>query len=125
MTVDSIGDAVICPDDQDKIILLNLVAERLTGWSQVEANDHPMDEVFRIVDSVTRKNISNPTDVAVKQKRIGHLPPNCLLIRRDGERSPRLQSSQRHCTLAFRNIVRARSPLCCSSRSSGSASVLT
>ena len=84
VTVDSIGDAVICTDDQDKIILLNLVAERLTGWSQVEANDHPMDEVFRIVDSVTRKNISNPTDVAVKQNRIGHLPPNCLLIRRDG-----------------------------------------
>jgi diguanylate cyclase (GGDEF)-like protein/PAS domain S-box-containing protein len=84
VTVDSIGDAVICTDAQDKIILLNLVAERLTGWSQVEANDHPMDEVFRIVDSVTRKNISNPTDVAVKQNRIGHLPPNCLLVRRDG-----------------------------------------
>ena len=84
MTVDSIGDAVICTDSLGNITLLNLVAERLTGWSQPEANGHRMDEVFRIMDPTTRETIANPMEEAVNLNRTGHLPPNCLLIHRDG-----------------------------------------
>jgi len=84
VTVDSIGDAVICTDSLGNITLLNLVAERLTGWSQPEANGHRMDEVFRIMDPTTRETIANPMEEAVNLNRTGHLPPNCLLIHRDG-----------------------------------------
>ena len=58
VTVDSIGDAVICTDSQGSITLLNLVAERLTGWSQPEANGNPMDQVFR--SSILRRAKSSP-----------------------------------------------------------------
>jgi diguanylate cyclase (GGDEF)-like protein/PAS domain S-box-containing protein len=84
VTVDSIGDAVICTDSQSNITLLNLVAERLTGWSQPEANGRAMDEIFRLVDPTTREVIANPMEKAIKLNRTGHLPPNCVLIRRDG-----------------------------------------
>jgi len=84
VTVDSIGDAVICTDSMGKITLLNLVAERLTGWSQQEASGQPMDQVFQIVDPATRETIPNPMDEAVTLNRTGHLPPNCLLIHRGG-----------------------------------------
>jgi diguanylate cyclase (GGDEF)-like protein/PAS domain S-box-containing protein len=84
VTVDCIGDAVICTDSQGNIKLLNLVAERLTGWSQPEAKDRAMGEVFRIIDPATREVIANPMEEAVNLNRTGHLPPNCLLTRRDG-----------------------------------------
>lgn len=84
VTVDSIGDAVICTDSDGGITLLNLVAERLTGWSQPEAKGHSMDEVLRLVDPLTRNAIANPMKEAVKYNRTGHLPVNCILIHRDG-----------------------------------------
>jgi diguanylate cyclase (GGDEF)-like protein/PAS domain S-box-containing protein len=84
VTVDSIGDAVICTNGQGNITLLNLVAERLTGWSHLEAQNKPMDEIFHIVDPATRKTIPNPMDEAIKLNRTGHLPANCILIHRDG-----------------------------------------
>jgi diguanylate cyclase (GGDEF)-like protein/PAS domain S-box-containing protein len=85
VTVDSIGDAVICTDSQGNITLLNLTAERLTGWSHPEAKGHPMDEVCRLVDPATRMTIANPMKDAVRHNRTGHLPPNCVLIRQDGQ----------------------------------------
>ena len=68
VTVDSIGDAVVCTDSQGSITLLNLVAERMTGWSQPEAKGHSMDEVLRLVDPVTRNAIANPMKEAVKSQ---------------------------------------------------------
>ena len=84
VTVDSIGDAVICTDPHGIVTLLNRVGEKLTGWSQREANGRPIDEVFCIVDSETRATIVNPMEEAIKLNRIGHLPPNSVLIHRDG-----------------------------------------
>jgi len=84
VTVDSIGDAVVCTDSQGNVTLLNLVAERLTGWSHPEAKGRSMDEVFRLVDPATRIAIANPMRDAVQHNRTGHLPLNCILIRRDG-----------------------------------------
>jgi diguanylate cyclase (GGDEF)-like protein/PAS domain S-box-containing protein len=84
VTVDSIGDAVVCTDSQGKITLLNLVAERLTGWSRLEANGHNMDTIFRLVDPATRNAVANPMKNAVQQNRTGHLPLNTVLIARDG-----------------------------------------
>jgi diguanylate cyclase (GGDEF)-like protein/PAS domain S-box-containing protein len=84
VTVDSIGDAVICTNPHGSVTLLNRVAEELTGWSKYEANGRPIDEVFRIVDSETRATIANPMVEAIELNRVGHLPPNCILIHRDG-----------------------------------------
>jgi len=84
VTLTSIGDAVICADHQGNITFLNLVAERLTGWPLSEAIGHHMDEVIQLVDATTRKDIDNPMVKALRQNRPGSLPPNCLLIRRDG-----------------------------------------
>ena len=58
VTLNSIGDAVDCTDISGNITFLNLVAEKLTGWSLPEAAGRPMAEVFRIVDTTTRENIS-------------------------------------------------------------------
>jgi diguanylate cyclase (GGDEF)-like protein/PAS domain S-box-containing protein len=88
VTLDSIGDAVICTDFNGHVTFLNLVAERMTGWSLQEAAGRPMPEVFRILEAATRETIPNPMEKAVAQDRTVHLPANCILVRRDGFELP-------------------------------------
>jgi diguanylate cyclase (GGDEF)-like protein/PAS domain S-box-containing protein len=88
VTLDSIGDAVICADISGHITFLNLVAEKMTGWPSQEAGARPMAEVFRILDATSLETILNPMIVAVGENRTVHLPSNCILIRRGGYEIP-------------------------------------
>jgi diguanylate cyclase (GGDEF)-like protein/PAS domain S-box-containing protein len=88
VTLNSIGDAVISTDVAGNVTYLNIVAESLTGWSQQEAIGHPFDDVFRIIDSVTRHAARNPMASAIQLNTIVALTPNCVLTRRDGGESP-------------------------------------
>jgi len=88
VTLNCIGDAVACTDISGNITFLNLVAEKMTGWSWQEAAGKPMAEVFRILDATSRETTPNPMNMAVGQNRAVHLPSNCILIRRDGFETP-------------------------------------
>jgi diguanylate cyclase (GGDEF)-like protein/PAS domain S-box-containing protein len=88
VTLDSIGDAVICTDITGKITFLNVMAEKMTGWAREEASGRPMAEVFRILDSTSHETTPNPTEIEVGENRTVHLPSNCVLIRRDGFEIP-------------------------------------
>jgi diguanylate cyclase (GGDEF)-like protein/PAS domain S-box-containing protein len=84
VTLNSIGDAVLCTDILGNITYLNVVAETMTGWSRGEAIGKPLAEVFRIIDGPTRKTARDPMEMAVEQNRTVGLTVNCVLIRRDG-----------------------------------------
>jgi len=88
VTLNSIGDAVICTDNAGNVTFLNLVAERMTGWSLQEAAGRSMPDVFRILDGTTRAIIANPMEKAVAQNRTVHLPSNSILIQRGGPEIP-------------------------------------
>ena len=88
VTLNSIGDAVICTDISGKITFVNLVAERMTGWSSQEAAGRLMPDVFHILNAADRETIPNPMDLAVKQNRTMSLPLDSILIRRDGVEVP-------------------------------------
>jgi diguanylate cyclase (GGDEF)-like protein/PAS domain S-box-containing protein len=88
VTLNSIGDAVICTDIAGNITFLNAVAEKLTGWVWEEAVGRPLPEIFRILDGATREATPNPANVALEQNRAIALPSNCILIRRDGFEIP-------------------------------------
>ena len=84
VTLNSIGDAVLCTDVSGNITYLNLVAETMTGWCREEAIGKPLAEVFQIIDGATRKTAQDPMVMAVEQDRTVGLTMNCILIRRDG-----------------------------------------
>jgi diguanylate cyclase (GGDEF)-like protein/PAS domain S-box-containing protein len=88
VTLNSIGDAVVCTDISGNISFLNLIAEKMTGWSSEDAAGRPMAEVFRILDATTLETIPSPMEMAVSQDRTVHVPPNCILIRRGGYEIP-------------------------------------
>ena len=84
VTLDSIGDAVLSTDLEGKVTYLNVVAEKITGWTREEATGKDIDEVFVIIDGSTREPCANPLRSAIKKNRTVGLTPNCILIRRDG-----------------------------------------
>jgi diguanylate cyclase (GGDEF)-like protein/PAS domain S-box-containing protein len=88
VTLNSIGDAVVCTDIAENITFLNRVAEKMTGWSWREAIGRPMTEVFRIMNASSRETIPSLIETAIGQDRIVHLPLNCILTRRDGFEIP-------------------------------------
>lgn len=84
VTLDSIGDAVITTDLHGAVRWLNPVAERLTGWSNEDAGNRPVSEVFRIIDEDTREPAADPIKRCLKEGKIGSLADNSVLIARDG-----------------------------------------
>ncbi len=88
VTLNSIGDAVVCADIAGNVTFLNLVAEKMTGWEQKEASGLPMATVFKIMDAGSRKATPNPMAAAVELDQTVHLPANCILVRRDGFETP-------------------------------------
>jgi len=46
VTLQSIGDGVISTGPEDRVLIINRVAERITGWTQTEAAGKPIGEVF-------------------------------------------------------------------------------
>jgi diguanylate cyclase (GGDEF)-like protein/PAS domain S-box-containing protein len=88
VTLNSIGDAVICTDIAGKITFLNLVAEKMTGWPCQKATGRPMAEVFRIFDATSREATPNPMELAIAENRTMSLPANCILIHQGGREIP-------------------------------------
>ena len=118
VTLNCIGDAVACTDLQGNVSYLNVVAERMTGWTLPEACGKPMPEVLQILDAATRKAIPNPMELALRQNQAMHLPGNCILLRRDGTETPiedsvaPIHDRARHATgavIVFRDVSAARS----------------
>ncbi len=83
VTLGSIGDGVISTDANGDIVLLNAVAEQLTGWSSSAAVGRSFDRVFHIVNEQTREQKEDPVDLVLKTGEIVGLD-NAVLIAQDG-----------------------------------------
>ena len=88
VTLRSIGDGVITTDVAGNVVMLNTVAEKLTGWTQEEARGLPLTEIFHIINEVTRAVSENPVTKVITSGRIVGLANHTALISKDGtERS--------------------------------------
>ncbi len=85
VTLQSIGDGVVAVDTEGNIVLLNSVAETLTGWTQAEAAGRPLTEVFRIINEKTRLPADDPVAKVLKLGVIVGLANHTSLIARNGE----------------------------------------
>jgi PAS domain S-box-containing protein len=84
----SIGDAVIVTDADTRVIRMNSVAERLTGWSIHEARNKPLGDVFQIVNEATRLPVENPADKVRRTGSVVGLANHTVLISKSGKVSP-------------------------------------
>lgn len=84
VTLRSIGDGVITTDTNGTIVLLNKVAEELTGHTQEKAVGKPLRTVFRIINERTRRPCENPVDKVLKEGAVVGLGNDTVLIAKDG-----------------------------------------
>lgn len=84
VTLDSIGDAVIATDRNERITLMNNIAERLTGWNREEVIGKPLKDVFVIINEYTKESVSNPVAKVLSTGKIVGLANHTALIRPDG-----------------------------------------
>ena len=84
VTLRSIGDGVITTDTSGAIVVMNRVAEELTGWTQGEAEGKPLDAVFNIVHETTRKPRESPVEKVLSTGRVVELVGHALLVSRHG-----------------------------------------
>ncbi|MBF0559413.1 MAG: PAS domain S-box protein [Nitrospirae bacterium] len=114
VTLRSIGDGVITTDTAGSVVLMNKVAENMTGMHQEEAFGRPFDEVFHIVDERTGERCESPVQKVLETGVIVGLANHTALISRDGTKriiadsgAPirDLESRIRGVVLVFRDIT--------------------
>ncbi len=84
VTLRSIGDGVITTDMEGKVVLLNRIAEELTGWRQEEAIGKPLADVFHIVNEQTRAPAEDPVKKVLTEGGVIGLANNTVLVAKDG-----------------------------------------
>lgn len=89
-TLASIGDAVIAisADDQPRITFINRIAEKLTGWSCLEAKGRLLSEVFDVINAKTRQPALGPIASVLREGRMTGLANHKILRSRSGQEYP-------------------------------------
>ena len=83
-TLDSIGEAVIATDIHGEVVRMNPVAERLTGWTIMDARGRHVTEVVKVVERTARKTAERPIVRAVREHVAVGLDHHTVLLSRDG-----------------------------------------
>ncbi len=84
VTLRSIGDGVIVVDENLKIILMNNIAEKITGYDVSEAAKRHIDEIFKAVEEKTGVKIENIAWAAIKTGSIINLLDDTLVRSKNG-----------------------------------------
>ena len=81
----SLGDGVVSTDNQGRIVLMNPIAEKLTGWSKYEAKGRNFEDVIRLIDATTNEAIENPVHKVLQLQQIIELQADTLLLKKNGQ----------------------------------------
>lgn len=82
-TLDSVGDAIIATDEEERVTFMNPLAEEMTGWKREDAINKPIQEVFKLVtaDGTSTRSV---TSRAVRDGFRVELPARSKLLDRSG-----------------------------------------
>jgi PAS domain S-box-containing protein len=83
ITLNSIGDGVLSTDGEGRVVRMNPVAEKMTGWSLSEAKGRLVAEVFNIVNEETRRPARVSVDTVLLTGETRGLANHSVLLARD------------------------------------------
>lgn len=82
--LNSIGDGVISTDREGRVLMMNPIAEELTGWTMDSAKERRFAEVFVIEDSRTGETSPDPVAGVLETNEALRLSNHTTLSSRDG-----------------------------------------
>ncbi|HEX2918149.1 MAG TPA: ATP-binding protein [Edaphobacter sp.] len=85
-TLVSIGDGVITCDAEGRIQMMNPVACELTGWTQAEAHNRALEDIFHIVNESSGEVVETPVAKVKRLRSVVGVAQDTALIRKDGTR---------------------------------------
>jgi diguanylate cyclase (GGDEF)-like protein/PAS domain S-box-containing protein len=88
VTLHAIMDGVITTTADGRILYMNPVAERLSGWSSQQAHNKLLTEVIRFVHEESDEHLTNPIQRCLKDNVTEELIRHSSLIRQDGAAVP-------------------------------------
>jgi diguanylate cyclase (GGDEF)-like protein/PAS domain S-box-containing protein len=86
LTLQSIGDAVVCTDAQGRITYINPVAQRMTGWQAFDAADQHVDDVVPLYRTNGERVEPSPVCQTLQTSAPCGPTRGVVLHRRDGHR---------------------------------------
>ncbi|WP_312651781.1 PAS domain S-box protein [Proteiniclasticum sp.] len=84
-TIHSAADAVISTDAEGKVVIMNSMAESMTGWTQDEATDKRIEDVFNNVDG-SGNQLQNVALKSIAQNKTIEITEDCLLSTKDNRK---------------------------------------
>lgn len=78
--VDFIGESVICVDLHGAVTFMNPIAEKMTGVPKRDAYGKPVEQVMKLIDSVTAEPLINPVQFVLSEKRVIESAPETSLV---------------------------------------------
>ncbi len=84
ITLNSIGDGVIVVGEDQKVVMINPVAEELTGWKAEEAAGRNFNEIFCVNDQETGACIEDILDRIIHEKYTGVYSSYLVLSSKSG-----------------------------------------
>ncbi|WP_088894918.1 response regulator [Leptolyngbya ohadii] len=89
----SMGDGVIVFDTESRIRFINPVAESLTGWTETEAIDQPIQHIFHLICEKERSPLLSTLLQTVFHGELFYLLLDTLLITKSGQEVPIFDSA--------------------------------
>lgn len=87
-TLRSFSEGIITVDSQANIILMNPVAEHMTGWTAKEAQGQSISRVLQFENPLLNKRGTIATKPVVTEGIVTTVPDGSFIIAKDGVRSP-------------------------------------
>jgi diguanylate cyclase (GGDEF)-like protein/PAS domain S-box-containing protein len=88
ITLASVGDGVISTDTYGKVVMINKMAQNLTGFSENEAIGMHFNDMFPIINENTRIRNENPIKKVLETGKIIGLANHTLLLSKNGKEIP-------------------------------------
>ncbi|MDZ7768552.1 MAG: EAL domain-containing protein [Woeseiaceae bacterium] len=86
VTLNCIGDAVVCTDLMTNITFLNRAAETMTGWSVKEACGRPLADILNTGAATGGDSSATTAELAILEHAAELVPTRCVLVRRNGRK---------------------------------------
>ncbi len=84
--LDAMGDGVISTDREGRVVVMNPVAEQLTGWDVEGAEGRKFSEVFVLEDALSGEKGDDPVEMVLAGGRAVNISEHSILVSRDGGR---------------------------------------